>query len=575
MENQPKPKARFRNLVLRNRDITFANFVDIFAEAMGRRTVFRLDRDLAFDIGADRREIDYESLALLVGRLAAALKRLGVERGDRVAILTLNRVEGVLCGFAAARLGAIPVPLNFMMRAPEVDRVMSNAGTSTLLVDSMTLADNLKSDPASVPAAKRVVLIDDSKPPVPGVESLVEMVASGLAPVPPVQRSDDSEIALIFYTSGTSGFPKGAALPDRSVVFALRSLARITSCFPAPRHSLSLLVMPVAHAGGYTQMLMNYALGIPMLFVSSFDPERVLDLIESETVTNFTGAPVMYRMLENAGAAERDLSSIRIWGGGADAFDDDLVGRFRSYGRRGALGLFPLFVRGYGMAEVNSWCAMSPPFPVGERCAGWVLPGMHTRIVDPETGERVERGEPGELWLRGRSVMSEYWGDAERTALALRDGWFRTGDIVRRGRWGMLFFEDRSSDLIKAGGYKVASSEVEVVMCEHPAIDQVVVVGLDHDVKGQVPVAAVTLAAGVDFVESEVLEWTRERLSAYKCPRRIFVFDSLPVTFSLKPRKAEIREVIERRAVAVEGAPLHARGHRFTYDSGSSVNDSQ
>lgn len=550
-EPGPSLTARFRAL-RRVGSLTYSDFTDVFADLFGDRTVFHLDRDLAF-AGFDPRRVSYRDLHRGVARIGRVLSDLGVAPGDRVGVMALNRVEAVFCNFGVARIGAVPIPMNFMLRPPECQYVLDNAGADVLIVDSTTLEQNFRGDLSQVPAARTVVIMDTDEVP-PGAVGLPGRVAAADESMPAHHRGDPAEVATIFYTSGTTGRPKGAALSDSATTVSLRRMGRVSALGLSPPRQLALLVMPVAHSGGYQNMLMYIALGVPMQFVSRFSAVGILDTIETDRPTFFVGSPAMYRMLEDAGAASRDLSSIWLWGGGSDAFDAALVARFRRYARKRVLGgrvpVNAFFVRGYGMTEANSYVAVTPPFEVaeaneGETCIGWTLPGVSARVADPETGEPVGRGEVGELWLRGVSMMSQYWADPERSSEALVDGWYRTGDWVRRGKWGLLFFVDRAKDVIKTGGYKVGSAEIETVLHEHPDVEHAAAVGVAHATKGQIPVAAVTLVDGALATAEEILEWARERLAPYKAPRRVHVLEHMPLTFSLKPKKEDVRRMIE------------------------------
>ncbi|MCE7883847.1 MAG: long-chain fatty acid--CoA ligase [Actinobacteria bacterium ATB1] len=554
-KREPKPRGRFRELLRHRREVTYASFTEVFARTHGPRTLFHLDRDIALP-GFGPHRITYADQARITARIANVFAGLGVKAGDRVAILSLNRAEAVFVNFGVARLGAIPIPMNFMLRGAEVNYILENSGARVLVCDSVTFEQNLHGDVGHVPEADRVVLMDLGQDDSPeGTMSLVAAFEAAAEVQVPYERTNPEEIATIFYTSGTTGRPKGASLSDRSVMTPVRRMGAVSSLGPAPPPQLALLLMPVAHSGGYVNMLMNIALGTPTLFVSKFDPRKVLDLIETERPTMFVGSPAMYRMLEEAGAEHRDLSSIWVWAGGSDAFDNDLIRRFRRYGRKqilgGYLGLDAFFIRGYGMTEANSYVAITPPREVeepaeGESCIGWVLPGIRYRIVDPETLEDVPQGQVGELLLKGVSLMSGYWQDEERTAESVVDGWYRTGDWVRQGKFRLLFYVDRAKDIIKTGGYKVGSGEIETVLYEHPAVEHAVALGVEHPTKGQIPVAAVTLGPGSEATSEELLEWARERISPYKCPREVYVLEEMPLTFSLKPKKAEVREVVEK-----------------------------
>lgn len=540
------PWAERRRVFLRERHrFNYANWIDILTNLYRRRTAFVLDRPIEYP-GFSGEVISYLDLRRMVCKMASALRDLGVERGDRVGMITMNRIEMAFCNFAAARIGAIPVPMNFMLRANEIDFVMRRSGAEVLVCDRSVWDATIK-DAASVPAAKRWIMIgpEDVPEPCVAMRDLMDGTPDYVAPVPPVS---DDDTAILFFTSGTTGFPKGAMISHAGTMVGLRSQGRLFALPPRMRPMLSLLVMPVAHAGGYAAMLLQLAFGTPAFFISRFDPKLILDCIERYRATMMSGTPAMYRMLLEAGARERDLTSIRIWAGGADAFPDSLITTFRELATRpGPMGRTrkPWFIRGYGMAEANSFVSNSPPFECGDNCVGWVLPPVKFRIVDEE-GRDVPRGRPGELLLRGPNVTRGYWNDPEATELAFLDGWFRTGDIVRQGKWRMLYFVDRTGDIIKSGGYKIAAAEIDQTLTQHPDVEHAATVGVPDAMKGQRPMSAIVLRADATSTPDEILAWARERIAPYKCPRRVFVMPDLPFTFSLKPKRREVRERLSR-----------------------------
>jgi long-chain acyl-CoA synthetase len=303
------------------------------------------------------------------------------------------------------------------------------------------------------------------------------------------------------------------------------------------------------------------ALASPSLVVGSFDPERVLDLIERCRVTMFAGIPTMFRMLLGAGARERDLSSVRLWGGGGDAFSFDLVREFRDLPRR-AGGRRAAFVTGYGLAETAGQLTVQPLSGRESGCVGWFLPGTKTRILD-ESGRDVRRGEVGELVVKTPSLMREYWQDPEATARAMVGGWFKTGDLMKRDRFGLHYFMARDKDMIKVGGYSVFPAEVEAILDRHPAIEQSVVVGLPHAIKGSLPVAVVVLRDGRKVTEREILAWAKTRVARYRCPRRILIRDAIPLNQAMKPLRRQVRadllsEGITAKSFAEQDGALEA-----------------
>jgi acyl-CoA synthetase (AMP-forming)/AMP-acid ligase II len=279
---------------------------------------------------------------------------------------------------------------------------------------------------------------------------------------------------------------------------------------------------------------------------------RVLDAIESRRATAFVGVPAMYRMLEEAGAAARDLSSVRLWVSGADAMPPDLAERFKGMGATVTLPVLgpvgqAAFAEGYGMVEVGGGVAakLSPPFlsagrgPIGE-ALGIALPGYELRVVD-DAGQVLRDGRVGELQVRGPGVLRGYWGDDEATAAVLtEDGWLRTGDLARTGPLGLLVFEGRRKHVIKHGGYSVHALEVEQALERHPDVLEASVVGLPDERLGEVPAAAVRLAPGTSLEEADLAGFAAERLAAYKVPVRWVSVGDLPRTGSNKVQKAEV-----------------------------------
>ena len=541
---RPSWAAR-RKLFLRDRDkLNYANFVDSFCGLYGDRTAFVLENAISYP-GFEGSTLSYNDVARLVSRMAQSLRDAGVRRGDRVGLITINRIEIAFANFAAARIGAIPVPMNFMLRPNEINEILERSGAETLVFDRSVFDANIRGL-ENVPAAKRLIMVGEEEPPA-GALTMRHLMAQAPDYVAPVEPASRTDTAILFFTSGTTGFPKGAMISHEATLMGVMHHGRVVALRPKLPDQLAVLVMPVAHAGGYAQLLHGLGYGIASYFLGRFDPAKILEVIGRYRATMMSGTPAMFRILIENGARTADLTSIRIWGGGADAFTRDLVATMRDLAaRRGPLGLKrkPMFIRGYGMAEANSFLAQTPPWPLPDNSLGWVLKPIKYRIVDEE-GRDVSKGDPGELWIRGANVTRGYWNDPEATAAAITpDGWFRTGDIVRKARFGMLSFVDRAGDIIKTGGYKVAAAEIEQALTQHPEVEHAAAVGMHDEIKGQRPMAAVKLRSGATATDEEILEWVRSRLAAYKCPRRIFVMDDMPFTFSLKPKRRDVRDRI-------------------------------
>lgn len=538
----PPWRARLRAFVAEGHKFTFANFLDRVTAVYGDRTAYVLDEPIDYP-GFSGDILSYRETLRLVNRLSGALRALGVKKGDRVGLATLNRIEMAFCNFAVARLGALPVPMNFMLKANEIEHIVQRAGIELLVVDEFMWSKTIV-ETGNVPSVKHWAIVGANEAP-DGIASLAELMRDAPDHIDPVEPASDDEVALLFFTSGTTGFPKGAMLSHGATMIGMRTHVRLAALGPRLGDRGSLLVMPVAHAAGYAQLLLNLGLGIPTFLLSRFDPAAIFERLDRLRPSVFSGSPAMYRMLLGAGATRHDWSSIKWFGGGADAFDDELVRSVRNLGARtGRFGARtrPWFIRGYGMAEANSHVAATPPFEAGDNCCGWVLPPVKHRLVD-EDGRDVQRGQPGELLLKGPNLLKGYWNDPEATSAAFTsDGWFRTGDVLRKGKWGMLFFVGRSATIIKSGGYKISAAEVDHQLMAHPDVEHAATVGIPHSVKGERPFAAVKLRAGATATAEEILAWARERIAPYKCPRAIIVMDDMPFTFSLKPKHREVRE---------------------------------
>jgi long-chain acyl-CoA synthetase len=491
-----------RAAVVLRRDLTLGSLIDRLARIHGSaRLVTEADRDLV---------LTYAQAAKRVRRWAGRIASKTAP-GEVVVIATPNGYEQLLLCLAASRAGAIPAPVNDHMRPDEIDHVIADSG-ATMVIRGVAEVD--------------------------GGDPLVD-------PVP----ADPGDVAALFYTSGTTGKPKGAALTHRALVGQVAAAA----LWPARlRRDEAVVALPVAHIMGFAVLLGLATAGIPTYQLPRFHPVRVLDAIEARRATIFVGVPAMYRMLEAAGADERELTSVRVWGSGADAMPAELAQRFKA---RGASVTLPLvgpvgeaaFAEGYGLVETGGGVAakLSPPLvgtgwgPFGG-ALGFPLPGYDTRVVG-EDGAELPGGQVGELQVRGPGVLDRYWGDDDATAAVLTDdGWLRTGDLARKGPLGLLVFEGRAKHVVMHGGYTVYALEVEQALEAHPQVLEAAVVGLPDERLGEVPAAAVRLTEGATVDPDDLRAWADERLSDYKVPVRVIAVDDLPRTGTTKVQKTEV-----------------------------------
>jgi acyl-CoA synthetase (AMP-forming)/AMP-acid ligase II len=456
--------------------------------------------------------VTYLQAAKRVNRWAGGIAAK-VDPGQPVVIAAANGYEQLLLCLAASRAGAIPAPVNPSMRREEVAHVVADSGAS---------------------------LVIHSAADVDGESPLFEAVPT------PVDS-----VAALFYTSGTTGKPKGAALTHKALVGQLGGAAM----WPARLHrDEAIIALPVAHIMGFATLLGLACAGIPVYFLPSFHPVAVLDAIEQRRGTIFVGVPAMYRMMFEAGAGDRDLTSIRVFASGADVMPSELAARFKKMGATATLPIIgpvgeAMFAEGYGMVEVGGGVAtkLSPPFlgaGLGESI-GFSLPGYKLRVVD-EAGDQVGNGEVGEIQVKGPGVLKGYWGDDAASAAVLTDdGWLRTGDLARKGPLGLLMFEGREKDVIKRGGYSVYAVEIEHALEEHPQVLEAAVVALPDERVGEVPGAAVRLVPGAKLSKLGLGAWAAERLAEYKVPTRFVAVTELPRTGTRKVQKAALKELFD------------------------------
>lgn len=538
----PRLRDRIRALFRDADQLTLATLPDRLAALYGERPAFFLETPIDVP-GCAGTCVTHADLARVVGRAARGFAALGVGAGERVGLVARNRIEAAFAEFAAARLGAVVVPVSALSRREELRALAADAQLGTMVVDRAVLDETLRGDLGGFPGVARWVVVGEG--PLPSrAHAFAELCARDGAPVAPAPIRD-ADLAMLFYTAGTTGAPKGALLTHGALVFALRRQVRLAAWHPLAPRDLALLVMPLAHTSGHQAMLLQLALGTPVLLHGRFDPARVLAAIERHRVTQISGVPAMYRMLLDAGAERADLSSLGLVAWGGDAMPPELQRAFDAAVRR-TRGRGPRWVSGYGLAE----SAGQQTRWIGRRAApgavGRPLRGVEVRITD-ERGTPLARGAIGELWLRSPGVMQGYWNAPELTREALADGWLRTGDLARRDRLGRLHLASRKKEVIKTGGYSVFPAEVEHALLAHPDVLAVAVAGVPHPVKGEVPAAMVVPRPGSGLDEAGLLAFARERITPYKAPRHAVMVESIPMSSAWKAKRGEVAALLRSR----------------------------
>jgi len=492
------------------------------------------------------RRLTWRQFADLVGRYAAALQRDGIGHGDRVAVLLPNVPEQLASAYAIPLAGGVLVAINTRLAASEVRYILEHSGARLLLVDPEL---TLQVDPALIEAGLRVVNVPDEvagvlEPTLPG-PSFAEWI-EGVEPLP-IENTVRDELDLISlnYTSGTTGQPKGVMYTHRGVT--LNAIGEIGTLQLGP-DTVYLWTLPMFHCNGWCMTWAVTGAAGTHVCLRAIRPPEVLRLIEEERVTQFSAAPTVLRMLaaDPAASTVRFDPPVHACTGGAPPSPTDLLAMER-------MGIEVTHL--YGLTETHGphvVCELQPGWrelPIEERAALVARQGVpylhaiYLRVADSETMEGVPADgvTPGEVMMRGNNVMAGYFQDPEATAHALRGGWFHSGDIAVVHPDGYIELRDRLKDVIISGGENISSIEVENALYQHPAVHEVAVIGVPDERWGEVPKAFVTLKPEASATAEEIIEFAREHLSRFKCPKHV-EFGELPKTSTGKIQKFVLRD---------------------------------
>jgi long-chain acyl-CoA synthetase len=453
--------------------------------------------------------LTYPQLRDAAGRMSTLLAAHGVEPGDRVGLMLPNVPAFPIAFYGALGAGAVVVPMNPLLKSREVGYYLSDSGARVVLAWHSALAEAAK---GAADAGAEAIGVE-----TPDMSGLLDGhdAAQSLA-----GRADDDD-AVILYTSGTTGKPKGAELTHAGLVRNAELTAR--TLLKNEPDDVTMGCLPLFHVFGLTCGLnATIAAAGTLTLLPRFDPAKALEIIQRDAVTIFEGVPTMYAaMLHLPDADPAQTATLRVCvSGGASLPVEILRGFEEKFGC--------MILEGYGLSETSPVASFNHPHLVRKPGSiGTPIEGVQMRLIDDEF-RTVPAGEIGEIAIRGHNVMKGYWGKPEATAEAIRDGWFRTGDVARVDEDGYYYIVDRKKDLIIRGGYNVYPREIEEVLHEHPAVAEVAVIGLPHPDLGEEIGAAVTLKPGASATPAELIMFARDRVAAYKYPRRLWLVDELP-----------------------------------------------
>jgi long-chain acyl-CoA synthetase len=491
-------------------------------------TAERIPEAIAYKL--DDTEIPWQVVGGGSAHVAGLLKAKGLEPGDRVGIMLPNVPYFPIVYYGILRAGGTVVPMNVLLKGREVRFYLEDPQAKWLFAwhDFADAAETGASE-----AGAEVILVKPGE---------FEQLLGEAEPAPEVVERDGSDTAVILYTSGTTGKPKGAELTHDNM---LNNAQVSRNLFETSEDDVVLGALPLFHSFGQTCTMNACAVsGATLTFIPRFDPAKALEIIERDKVTMFSGVPTMYNaMLHDDSRDQRDTSTLQQCTSGGSAMPGQLL--------RGFEKAFDCIVlEGYGLSETSPVASFN--HPDRERKVGSIgtpIEGVEMKVVDDD-GNEVEQGEVGEIAIRGHNVMKGYWNQPDATKEVLDDdGWFRTGDMAKVDEDGYFFIVDRKKELIIRGGYNVYPREIEEVLYEHEAVLEAAVVGVPDEAMGEEVGAAVVLKQGEDVSADDLKAFVKNEVAGYKYPRKIWFVDELPKGPTGKILKREI-EVPEEAKTA-------------------------
>jgi long-chain acyl-CoA synthetase len=468
----------------------------------------------------DETEIPYAALDAASARVAGLLRLRGIGAGARVGIMLPNVPQFAVAYYGVLRAGGVVVPMNPLLKAREVEFYLGDSGAALVFAWHEFAA---AAEAGATAAGAEVVCV---------TSGAFERLLGSTEPNADVIHVEGEDTAVILYTSGTTGKPKGAELTHANLS---RNVEVAVDLLALDARSVVLGALPLFHAFGQTCALnAAVAVGASLSLIARFNANKALEIIERDRVTAFEGVPTMYAAMLHAPDGDTyDTSSLRVCISGGAAMPVEVMRGFEQQ-----FGCTVL--EGYGLSETSPMASFN--HPDRERKPGSIgtpVTGVEMKVVDDD-GNEVPRGEAGEIVIRGHNVMKGYWKRPDATAEAIRGGWFRSGDIGRIDDEGYFYIVDRKKELIIRGGFNVYPREIEEVIYEHPAVREAAVIGIPHSELGEEVAAAVVLKPGSTATEAEIRDHVKSNVAAYKYPRHVWFLDELPKGATGKILKREI-----------------------------------
>jgi long-chain acyl-CoA synthetase len=481
----------------------------------------------------------YAELDRQANRVANGLRELGIHRSDRIALFLPNIPEFIIAYLGILKLGAIAVSLNAMLKSSEVKFILDDCGAKAVV----TTADLVKNVPqADLPQLKQVLIAEGT---TTEGSSLAELMANADSHARAVEM-DRYAPAAIVYTSGTTGFPKGATLSHGNLISNSYSQQH---CCGMQAEDRLLLYLPLFHCFGQNAVL-NAGLNACATIVlhRTFDLTQILQSVVSDRITMFFGVPTVFLVLLNLNTPKEQLKSVRFYFSAAAPLPNEVAQKW--YDKYGMV-----IHQGYGLTETSPCASYNHDYIYKPGSVGTAIENVEMKVVN--NGKEVEPGELGEIAIRGPNVMLGYWNRPFETAEVIKNGWFYTGDIGQVDEDGFFYIVDRSKDMINVAGFKVYPTEVENVIYEHPAVAEVAVYGVPDFEKSEIVKANIVLKPGESLTEKQMIAFCAERMAAYKMPKAIKFVDSIPKNPTGKVLKRVLRDEAANEA-ALKGSTVQA-----------------
>ncbi len=486
-------------------------------------------------------KMTYAELNARVNKVANGLAQLGVRKGDRVALYIHNLPQFVEAFYGAQVVGATVIPMNVMYKAGEIQYILNDAGVKAIITLE-PFYPNVQAIRDQVPSLEHAIVLGAN--PLPGAILWHQAFAGQSDQATPTPGEED-DVAVILYTSGTTGKPKGAMLTHKNLIVNIEQVSQLPR-LKVTADDIVWIGLPLFHSYALS-VGMNSCVyhGATMDIMERFDPTAALEMFQRDKVNIVLAAPPMYiAWVQHPAVSSYDLSSIRVAASGAASLPVAVLERFRQ--------LTGVEIQeGYGLTETSPVATTNGAGPVTKPGSiGPAIPLMEIKIVDDNDNE-VPVGEVGELVCRGPNVMKGYFNKPEANEEAFRNGWFHTGDLAKVDEDGYYYIVDRKKDMILVSGFNVYPREVEEVLYRHPKIADAAVVAAPDEYQGESVLAFVVLKPGETATEQEIIEYCRNEIAVFKCPRRVVFRTDLPKNMTGKVLRRELRE--EAARMAAEG----------------------